>query len=47
MQLTQPEQEALLEWLANMLEERLELTEEFKAKTERGEQDLREGKVRV
>ncbi|HUR45065.1 MAG TPA: hypothetical protein VMZ27_04235 [Candidatus Saccharimonadales bacterium] len=47
MQLTQPEQEALLEWLANMLEERLELTEEFKAKIERGEQDLREGKVRV
>ena len=41
------EQEALLDWLANMLEDQLEFTEEFKAKIERGEQDIREGRVRL
>jgi len=30
-----------------MLEDELELTDEFKAKIERGEQDIREGRVRV
>ncbi len=44
---TKAEQEALLDWLANMLEDQLELTEEFKAKIERGEQDIREGRVRI
>jgi len=44
---TKAEQEALLDWLANMLEDQLEFTEEFKAKIERGEQDIREGRVRV
>ena len=46
-QLTRTEKEALRDWLENILEDELELTDEFKAKIERGEQDLREGKVRV
>jgi hypothetical protein len=46
-QLTRAEQEALRDWLENVLEDELEMTDEFKAKIERGEQDLREGRVRV
>lgn len=46
-QLTRAEQEALRDWLDHMLEDKLELTDEFKAKIERGEQDIREGRVRV
>ena len=46
-QLTRPEQEALRDWLENVLEDELEMTDEFKAKIERGEQDLREGRVRI
>ena len=46
-QLTRAEQEALRDWLDHMLEDELELTDEFKAKIERGEQDIREGRVRV
>jgi len=46
-QLTKAEQEALRDWLENILEDELEFTEEFEAKIERGEQDLREGRVRV
>jgi hypothetical protein len=46
-QLTKAEQEALLDWLGNMLEDELEFTDAFKAKIERGEQDIREGRVRV
>jgi len=46
-QLTRAEKEALRDWLENVLEDELELTDEFKAKIERGEQDLREGRVRV
>jgi hypothetical protein len=30
-----------------MLEDELEFTDEFKAKIERGEQDVREGRVRI
>jgi hypothetical protein len=45
--LPKAEQAALRDWLENMLEEDLELTEEFKAKIERGEQDLRDGRVRI
>ena len=40
-------QEELRNWLENLLEDRLEFTDEFKAKVERGEQDLREGRSRV
>ena len=42
--LTKADREALLDWLVNMVEDELELTEEFKAKIERGEQ---EGQVYV
>ena len=45
--LTKTEREALLDWLENMVEDELEFTYEFKAKIERGEQDIREGRVRV
>ena len=40
-------QEELREWLENMLEDRLEFTDAFKAQIERGEQDLREGRLRI
>jgi predicted nuclease with TOPRIM domain len=40
-------QEELRDWLENMLEEQLEFTDEFKAKIERGEQDIREGRSRI
>jgi hypothetical protein len=46
-QLSKAEQEALRDWLDNMLEDELEFTDEFKAKIERGEGDIREGRVRV
>jgi hypothetical protein len=46
-QLSKAEQQALCDWLENMLEDELEFTEEFKGKIERGEQDIREGHVRV
>ena len=46
-QLTRAEQEALRDWLDHMFEDKLELTDEFKAKIERGEQNIREGRVRV
>ena len=39
-QLTRAEQEALREWLENVLEDELEMTDEFKAKIERGEHEL-------
>ena len=46
-QLTKAQQEALRDWLENLLEDQLELTDDFKAKIERGEQDIREGRVRT
>ena len=46
-QLTKAQQEALRDWLDNLLEDELEFTDDFKAKIERGEQDLREGRVRI
>ena len=46
-QLSQAEQQALRDWLENLLEDGLEFTEEFKAKIERGERDILEGRVRV
>jgi hypothetical protein len=39
-------QEELRDWLENLLEDQLEFTDKFKAKIERGEQDLREGRTR-
>jgi hypothetical protein len=46
-QLSRAEKEALRDWIENILEDELEMTAEFKEKIERGEQDLREGRVRV
>ena len=40
-------QEELRDWLENLLEDQLELTDEFRAKIERGELDIREGRSRV
>lgn len=45
--LTKAEREALLDWLVNVMEDELEFTDEFKAKIARGEEDIREGRVRV
>jgi hypothetical protein len=47
MQLPKADQEALRDWLENMLEDELEFTDEFKAKIERGERDILEGRVRI
>ena len=47
MRLTKAEKEALLDWLSNILEDELELTEEFKAKIQNGDRDLSQGRVRV
>jgi hypothetical protein len=45
--LTKAEREMLLDWLGNIVEDELEFTDEFKAKIARGEEDIREGRVRV
>lgn len=45
--LTKAEREALLDWLVNVMEDELEFTDEFKAKIERGEEDIRQGRVRI
>jgi molecular chaperone GrpE (heat shock protein) len=44
-QLTRDEQEALRDWLENVLEDELEMTDDFKAKIAQGEDDLREGRI--
>ena len=46
-QLNKAEQEALRDRLENLLEDELRLTDELKARIERGEQDIREGRVRI
>ena len=45
--LSTAEQEALRDWLDNLLEDELEFTDEFKAKIERAERDIAEGRGRV
>jgi hypothetical protein len=45
--LTKAERGELLDWLGNIVEDELEFTDEFKAKIERGDKDIREGRVRV
>lgn len=43
-----PEKQAeLRDWLENLLEDQLELKDEFKAKIERGERDIQAGRVRI
>ena len=41
------EQEALRDWLDNLLENRLELKDEFKAEIEAGKKDIAEGRYRI
>lgn len=45
--LSAPEQERLREWLEDLLEDRLELTDSFRAEIEAGKKDIAEGRVRV
>ena len=45
--LTKAEQEALRDWLENLLEDRPELKEEFKTGIEAGTKDIAEGRYRV
>jgi hypothetical protein len=46
-QLSSQEQEQLREWLENLLEDRLELTDAFKEEIEAGKKDLTEGRFRI
>lgn len=41
------EQESLRDWLENLLEDRLELKDEFKAEIETGMKDIAEGRYRT
>ena len=41
------EQQALRDWLDNLLEDRLELKDEFKAEIEAGIKDIAEGRYRI
>ena len=45
--LSKDDQEALLDWLTNLLEDQLELPDEFKAKIEQGKADIAAGRVRI
>jgi mRNA-degrading endonuclease RelE of RelBE toxin-antitoxin system len=45
--LSPAEQEALRDWLENLLEDRLELKDDFKAEIETGIRDVAEGRYRV
>lgn len=45
--LSPTEQEQLREWLENLLEDRLELKEEFKAEIAAGKDEIAQGNVRV
>ena len=42
-QLPKAEQEALRDWLENLLEDELEFTDEFKAKIHRAKQEIADG----
>jgi hypothetical protein len=45
--LSPAEQEALRDWLENLLEDQLQLKDEFKAKIESAERNIRDGNYRV
>jgi mRNA-degrading endonuclease RelE of RelBE toxin-antitoxin system len=45
--LSPQEQEQLRDWLDNLLEERMELKDEFKAEIEAGKKDIAEGRYRI
>jgi len=45
--LSAAEQEALRDWLDNLLEDRMELKDEFKAEIEAGMKSIAEGRYRI
>ncbi len=45
--LSPQEQEQLRDWLENLLEDRMELKDEFKAEIEAGKKDIAEGRYRI
>ena len=45
--LSRTEIESLRDWIESFLEDELELTDEFKAKVERAEREIADGKGRV
>ncbi len=45
--LPKAEQEALRDWLEKILEDDLDFTDAFRTKIERGEKDIRGGRVRI
>jgi predicted transcriptional regulator len=47
LKFTPEEQEQLRDWLENLMEDRLEMTDEFKAEIEAGKADIAAGRVRV
>ena len=47
LKFTPEEQEQLRDWLENLIEDRLEMTDEFKAEIEGGKADIAAGRVRV
>jgi hypothetical protein len=47
LKMSHQEQEELRDWLENVLEDRLEMTDEFKADIEAGKNDIAAGRVRV
>ena len=47
LKMTQQEQEDLRDFLENVLEDRLEMTDEFRAEIEAGKADIAAGRVRV
>ncbi|MGZ8920155.1 MAG: hypothetical protein ACXW3L_04145 [Limisphaerales bacterium] len=47
LKFTPEEQEQLRDWLENLIEDRLEMTDEFKAEIEAGKADIAAGRVRV
>jgi mRNA-degrading endonuclease RelE of RelBE toxin-antitoxin system len=46
-ELSPQQQEQLREWLDSLLEDRLELKEEFKAEIEAAKKDIAEGRYRI
>ena len=47
LKFTPEQQEQLRDWLENLIEDRLEMTDEFKAEIEAGKADIAAGRVRV
>ena len=46
-QLSPADQEALRDWLENLIEDRMKLKDEFKAEIEAGVKDIAEGRYRI